>query len=78
MPGRNAPATLVGDLEWRHLNLTCSGTFHPRKQEKQLGIAMGEIRFIMKRCQSLQKQDFKYFGLFQLRGQRCIDEGHIC
>lgn len=40
---------------------------------------MEELQSIIKRCQILEEQDFKEedFGLFQLAGQRCIDEGHI-
>ncbi|XP_022409026.1 glomulin [Delphinapterus leucas] len=42
-------------------------------------MAMEELHSIIKRCQILEEQDFKEedFGLFQLAGQRCIDEGHI-
>ncbi|XP_057356398.1 glomulin isoform X2 [Manis pentadactyla] len=43
------------------------------------GMAVEELQSIIKRCQILEEQDFKEedFGLFQLAGQRCIDEGHI-
>ncbi|XP_059941281.1 glomulin [Mesoplodon densirostris] len=42
-------------------------------------MAVEELHSIIKRCQILEEQDFKEedFGLFQLAGQRCIDEGHI-
>ncbi|XP_060481391.2 glomulin isoform X2 [Panthera onca] len=42
-------------------------------------MAVEELKSIIKRCQILEEQDFKEedFGLFQLAGQRCIDEGHI-
>ncbi|XP_030724517.1 glomulin [Globicephala melas] len=42
-------------------------------------MAVEELNSIIKRCQILEEQDFKEedFGLFQLAGQRCIDEGHI-
>ncbi|XP_055259529.1 glomulin isoform X1 [Moschus berezovskii] len=42
-------------------------------------MAVEELQCIIKRCQILEEQDFKEedFGLFQLAGQRCIDEGHI-
>ncbi|XP_004263071.1 glomulin [Orcinus orca] len=42
-------------------------------------MAVEEFNSIIKRCQILEEQDFKEedFGLFQLAGQRCIDEGHI-
>ncbi|XP_066232902.1 glomulin isoform X4 [Saccopteryx leptura] len=42
-------------------------------------MAVEELQSIIKRCQILDEQDFKEedFGLFQLAGQRCIDEGHI-
>ncbi|KAM8791169.1 glomulin isoform 1-T1 [Rhynchonycteris naso] len=42
-------------------------------------MAVEELHSIIKRCQILDEQDFKEedFGLFQLAGQRCIDEGHI-
>ncbi|XP_045334235.1 glomulin isoform X2 [Leopardus geoffroyi] len=42
-------------------------------------MAVEELQSIIKRCQILEEQDFKEedFGLFQLAGQRCIDEGHI-
>ncbi|KAL4668021.1 hypothetical protein H8957_011625 [Semnopithecus entellus] len=42
-------------------------------------MAVEELQSIIKRCQILEEQDFKEedFGLFQLAGQRCIEEGHI-
>ncbi|XP_074226046.1 glomulin [Camelus bactrianus] len=42
-------------------------------------MAVEELQSIIKRCQILKEQDFKEedFGLFQLAGQRCLDEGHI-
>uniref|UniRef100_A0A4X1U2K3 Glomulin, FKBP associated protein n=1 Tax=Sus scrofa TaxID=9823 RepID=A0A4X1U2K3_PIG len=42
-------------------------------------MAVEELQSIIKRCQILEEQDFKEedFGLFQLAGQRCLDEGHI-
>ncbi|XP_022352715.1 glomulin isoform X2 [Enhydra lutris kenyoni] len=42
-------------------------------------MAVEELQSIITRCQILEEQDFKEedFGLFQLAGQRCIDEGHI-
>ncbi|KAL2772235.1 glomulin isoform 1 [Daubentonia madagascariensis] len=42
-------------------------------------MAVEELQSIIKRCQILGEQDFKEedFGLFQLAGQRCIEEGHI-
>ncbi|XP_007169662.1 glomulin isoform X1 [Balaenoptera acutorostrata] len=42
-------------------------------------MAVEELHSIIKRCQILEEQDFKEedFGLFQLAGQRCIDEGHV-
>ncbi|XP_059544841.1 glomulin isoform X1 [Myotis daubentonii] len=42
-------------------------------------MAVEELQSIIERCQILEEQDFKEedFGLFQLAGQRCIDEGHI-
>ncbi|XP_054994484.1 glomulin [Sorex araneus] len=42
-------------------------------------MAVEELQSIIKRCQILEEQDFKEedFGLFQLAGQKCIDEGHI-
>ncbi|XP_043323253.1 glomulin-like [Cervus canadensis] len=42
-------------------------------------MAVEELQSIIKRCQILEEQDFKEedFGLLQLAGQRCIDEGHI-
>ncbi|XP_023975586.1 glomulin [Physeter macrocephalus] len=42
-------------------------------------MAVEELHSIIKRCQILEERDFKEedFGLFQLAGQRCIDEGHI-
>ncbi|XP_057569046.1 glomulin isoform X2 [Hippopotamus amphibius kiboko] len=42
-------------------------------------MAVEELQSVVKRCQILEEQDFKEedFGLFQLAGQRCIDEGHI-
>lgn len=45
----------------------------------EIGMAVEELQSIIKRCQILEEQDFKEedFGLFQLAGQRCIEEGHI-
>ncbi|XP_069863753.1 glomulin [Dipodomys merriami] len=42
-------------------------------------MAVEELQSIVKRCQILEEHDFKEedFGLFQLAGQRCIEEGHI-
>ncbi|XP_045147967.1 glomulin isoform X2 [Echinops telfairi] len=42
-------------------------------------MAVEELQSIIKRCQILEEEDFKEedFGLFQLAGQKCIDEGHI-
>nr|XP_006197382.1 glomulin [Vicugna pacos] len=42
-------------------------------------MAVEELQSIIKRCQILEEQDFREedFGLFQLAGQRCLDEGHI-
>nr|XP_044994186.1 glomulin isoform X1 [Jaculus jaculus] len=42
-------------------------------------MAVEELQSIIKRCQILEEHDFKEedFGLFQLAGQRCIEEGHI-
>ncbi|XP_006882465.1 PREDICTED: glomulin isoform X1 [Elephantulus edwardii] len=42
-------------------------------------MAVEELQSIIKRCQILEEEDFKEedFGLFQLAGRRCIDEGHI-
>ncbi|KAM6218272.1 glomulin isoform 2-T2 [Rhynchocyon petersi] len=42
-------------------------------------MAVEELQSIIKRCQILEEEDFKEedFGLFQLAGQRCIDEGYI-
>ncbi|XP_062961707.1 glomulin isoform X1 [Cynocephalus volans] len=42
-------------------------------------MAVEELKSIIQRCQILEEQDFKEedFGLFQLAGQRCIEEGHI-
>ncbi|XP_011353949.1 glomulin [Pteropus vampyrus] len=42
-------------------------------------MAVEELQSVIKRCQILDEEDFKEedFGLFQLAGQRCIDEGHI-
>ncbi|KAB0385879.1 hypothetical protein FD755_000835 [Muntiacus reevesi] len=42
-------------------------------------MAVEELQSIIQRCQILEEQDFKEedFGLLQLAGQRCIDEGHI-
>ncbi|XP_036056510.1 glomulin isoform X3 [Onychomys torridus] len=42
-------------------------------------MAVEELQCIIKRCQILEERDFKEedFGLFQLAGQRCIDDGHI-
>uniref|UniRef100_G1RHJ6 Glomulin, FKBP associated protein n=1 Tax=Nomascus leucogenys TaxID=61853 RepID=G1RHJ6_NOMLE len=41
-------------------------------------MAVEELQSIIKRCQILEEQDFKEedFGLFQLAGQRCIEEGY--
>ncbi|XP_004026178.3 glomulin isoform X6 [Gorilla gorilla gorilla] len=41
-------------------------------------MAVEELQSIIKRCQILEEQDFKEedFGLFQLAGQKCIEEGH--
>uniref|UniRef100_I3NB80 Glomulin, FKBP associated protein n=2 Tax=Marmotini TaxID=337730 RepID=I3NB80_ICTTR len=41
-------------------------------------MAVEELQSIIKRCQILEEHDFKEedFGLFQLAGQRCIEEGH--
>lgn len=40
---------------------------------------MEELQSVINRFQILEEQDFKEedFGLFQVAGQRCIDEGHI-
>ncbi|XP_062047716.1 glomulin [Lepus europaeus] len=42
-------------------------------------MAVEELQSIIKRCQILEEQDFKEedFGLFQIAGQRCLEEGHI-
>ncbi|KAM5256723.1 LOW QUALITY PROTEIN: glomulin [Ctenodactylus gundi] len=42
-------------------------------------MAVEELQSIIKRCQILEEHDFKEedFGLFQLAGQKCIEEGHI-
>ncbi|GAB1289940.1 Glomulin [Apodemus speciosus] len=42
-------------------------------------MAVEELQCIIKRCQILEEHDFKEedFGLFQLAGQRCIEDGHI-
>ncbi|XP_027626269.1 glomulin [Tupaia chinensis] len=42
-------------------------------------MAVEELQSIIKRCQILEEQDFKEedFGLFQVAGQRCIEEGHV-
>ncbi|XP_058515139.1 glomulin [Ochotona princeps] len=42
-------------------------------------MAVEELQSVIKRCQILEEQDFKEedFGLFQLAGQRCLEEGHI-
>ncbi|OBS77915.1 hypothetical protein A6R68_19693 [Neotoma lepida] len=42
-------------------------------------MAVEELQCIIKRCQILEERDFKEedFGLFQLAGQRCIDDGHV-
>uniref|UniRef100_H0WHN9 Glomulin, FKBP associated protein n=1 Tax=Otolemur garnettii TaxID=30611 RepID=H0WHN9_OTOGA len=42
-------------------------------------MAVEELQSIIKRCQILGEQNFKEddFGLFQIAGQRCIEEGHI-
>ncbi|XP_034786956.3 glomulin isoform X4 [Pan paniscus] len=44
----------------------------------EIRMAVEELQSIIKRCQILGEQDFKEddFGLFQLAGQRCIEEGH--
>ncbi|XP_016811658.1 glomulin isoform X1 [Pan troglodytes] len=44
----------------------------------EIRMAVEELQSIIKRCQILEEQDFKEedFGLFQLAGQRCIEEGH--
>ncbi|XP_060237074.1 glomulin isoform X2 [Meriones unguiculatus] len=41
-------------------------------------MAAEELQCIIKRCQILEEHDFKEedFGLFQLAGQRCIEDGH--
>ncbi|CAO2639033.1 Glmn [Lemmus lemmus] len=42
-------------------------------------MAVEELQCIIKRCQILEEHDFKEedFGLFQLAGQRCIEDGHV-
>ncbi|XP_004635813.1 glomulin [Octodon degus] len=42
-------------------------------------MAVEELQSIIKKCQILEEDDFKEedFGLFQLAGQKCIEEGHI-
>ncbi|XP_036610653.1 glomulin isoform X2 [Trichosurus vulpecula] len=42
-------------------------------------MAVEELQSIIKRCQILEEEDFKEedFGLFQLAGQKCLEEGHI-
>uniref|UniRef100_A0A286XX60 Glomulin, FKBP associated protein n=1 Tax=Cavia porcellus TaxID=10141 RepID=A0A286XX60_CAVPO len=42
-------------------------------------MAVEELLSIIKKCQILDEDDFKEedFGLFQLAGQKCIEEGHI-
>ncbi|XP_053447390.1 glomulin isoform X2 [Nycticebus coucang] len=42
-------------------------------------MAVEELQSIIRRCQILGEQNFKEddFGLFQLAGQRCIEEGYI-
>ncbi|KAM7326653.1 hypothetical protein ACRRTK_015131 [Alexandromys fortis] len=42
-------------------------------------MAVEELQSIIKRCQILEEHDFKEedFGLFQLAGQRCIEDGHV-
>ncbi|XP_010643226.1 glomulin isoform X1 [Fukomys damarensis] len=42
-------------------------------------MAVEELQSIIKKCQVLEEHDFKEedFGLFQLAGQKCIEEGHI-
>ncbi|EHB09487.1 Glomulin [Heterocephalus glaber] len=42
-------------------------------------MAVEELQSIIKKCQILEEHDFKEedFGLFQLAGQKCIEEGHI-
>ncbi|XP_040589406.1 glomulin isoform X3 [Mesocricetus auratus] len=42
-------------------------------------MAVEELQCIIKRCQILEESDFKEedFGLFQLAGQRCIEDGHV-
>ncbi|XP_073932582.1 glomulin isoform X2 [Castor canadensis] len=41
-------------------------------------MAVEELQSVIKRCRILDENDFKeeHFGLFQLAGQRCIEEGH--
>uniref|UniRef100_A0A5F8GUX1 Glomulin, FKBP associated protein n=1 Tax=Monodelphis domestica TaxID=13616 RepID=A0A5F8GUX1_MONDO len=42
-------------------------------------MAVEELQSIIKRCQILEEEDFKEedFGLFQLAGQKCLEEGYI-
>jgi hypothetical protein len=42
-------------------------------------MAVEELQSIIKRCQILDKHDFKEedSGQFQLSGRRCTEEGHI-
>ncbi|XP_074122340.1 glomulin isoform X2 [Sminthopsis crassicaudata] len=42
-------------------------------------MAVEELQAIIKRCQILEEEDFKEedFGLFQLAGQKCLEEGYI-
>ncbi|KAM6167855.1 glomulin isoform 2-T2 [Erethizon dorsatum] len=42
-------------------------------------MAVEELQSIVKKCQLLEEDDFKEedFGLFQLAGKKCIEEGHI-
>ncbi|XP_005385105.1 PREDICTED: glomulin isoform X3 [Chinchilla lanigera] len=42
-------------------------------------MAVEELQSIIKKCQILDEDDFKEedFSLFQLAGQKCIEEGHI-
>ncbi|XP_027694038.1 glomulin isoform X2 [Vombatus ursinus] len=42
-------------------------------------MAVEELQSIINRCQILEEEDFKEedFGLFQLAGQKCLEEGYI-
>ncbi|XP_072505174.1 glomulin [Notamacropus eugenii] len=42
-------------------------------------MAVEELQSIVKRCQILEEENFKEedFGLFQLAGQKCLEEGHV-